>query len=110
MSAAERTAPPLRQWARKLGTEAGRQTSLLYAAQIASSLLNLAFTTALTRTLAPEGYGIFIFCWVSVISFLGYLFEFGIFAAGARLLAIAADADEERRTMGALVVASTAVG
>jgi O-antigen/teichoic acid export membrane protein len=111
MSAADRTAPPtLRLWLRKLRTEAGRQTSLLYGAQIASSALNLAFTSTLARTLHREGFGVFSFCWFSIISYVGLLFEFGVFAAGARLLAVAGERDGERRLLGALLTAALVIG
>jgi O-antigen/teichoic acid export membrane protein len=111
MSAADRTVPPtLRLWAKRLRTEAGRQTSILYAAQIASSALNLAFASTLARALGREGFGVFSFCWFSIIGYVGLLFEFGVFAAGARLLAVATDREEERRLLGALVVAALAIG
>jgi O-antigen/teichoic acid export membrane protein len=90
--------------------EAPRQTVLLYGAQIASMGLNFVFTLVIGRAMSQEDYGIFSFCVFSVVLFLGYLFEFGIFAAGARLLAVAKDREAERRMLGALVVAALAVG
>jgi O-antigen/teichoic acid export membrane protein len=111
MSATSRTGPTgLKLWIRRFQTEAGRQTTILYGAQLASSLLNFVFLTALARTLSPEEWGIFSFCLVSVINFLGFFFDFGIFSAGARLLAVAANRDEERCLLGALLVAGLGTG
>jgi O-antigen/teichoic acid export membrane protein len=90
--------------------EAGRQTVVLYGAQLLSMALNFVFTVVIGRAMSQEDYGVFSFCVFSVVIFLGYLFEFGIFSAGARLLAIAETRDEERRTLGALVVSALAVG
>ena len=111
MSVRNRTAPTgLQLWVRRFQTEAGRQTSILYGAQLASSLLNFLFLTALARTLSPEEYGLFSFCLVSVINFLGLLFDFGIAPAGGRLLAVVADREEERRLLGALFAAGLGIG
>src|ERR671938_231080 len=71
MSTADRTAPMgLRLWIRRFQTEAGRQTSVLYGAQLASSVLNFVFLTALARTLSPDQYGVFSFCLVSLVTLL----------------------------------------
>jgi O-antigen/teichoic acid export membrane protein len=111
MAAADRTAPPAwLGYIRKLRTEAGRQTSILYGAQIASSALSLAFTSTLARALHREGFGVFSFCWFSIISYVGLLFEFGVFSAGARLLAVSGDSEGERRMLGALVTAAAVIG
>lgn len=93
-----------------VNTEAGRQTVVLYGAQVASMGLNFLFTLIIGRAMSQEDYGIFSFCVFSVIFFLGYLFEFGVFAAGARLLATAPDREAERRMLGALVVSAVAIG
>jgi O-antigen/teichoic acid export membrane protein len=90
--------------------EAGRQTAVLYGAQLLSMALNFVFTVVIGRALSQEDYGVFTFCVFSVVVFLGFLFEFGVFSAGARLLAIAESTDEERRTLGTLVVAGAAIG
>lgn len=85
--------------------EAGRQTVVLYAAQLASSGLNFLFTVVIGRAMAQEEYGIFSFCAFSIIYFLGLLFDFGVFSAGTRLLAVATDRDDERRMLGTLFLA-----
>lgn len=102
--------PIARRALARFDREAGRQTAVLYGAQVASMGLNFLFTLVIGRAMSQEDYGIFSFCIFSVVLFLGYLFEFGIFAAGARLLAIAPDRAAERRMLGALVVAGLGVG
>jgi O-antigen/teichoic acid export membrane protein len=94
----------------RLRTEAGWQTSLLYGAQLASMVLNFAFTVVIGRAMSQDDFGVFSFCVFSVVMFLGYLFEFGIFSAGARLLALAETPEDERRTLGALLLAGAGVG
>ncbi|HQR40452.1 MAG TPA: lipopolysaccharide biosynthesis protein [Blastocatellia bacterium] len=94
----------------RLATEAGRQTAVLYAAQLSSMALNFLFTVVIGRTMSQEDFGVFSFCAFSIIIFSGYMFEFGVFSAGARLLAIAGTPEAERRTFGTLVVAGLAIG
>ena len=94
---------------KRLG-EASRQTAVLYVAQLVSMLLNLGFTTVVGRWMSQEDYGTYSFCLFSVIVFLGYLFEFGFFSAGQRLLAIAPAREDERRVLGALTVTAMAIG
>jgi O-antigen/teichoic acid export membrane protein len=98
------------RFAKRFNLEAGRQTLVLYGAQIASMGLNFLFTLVVGRAMSQEEFGIFSFCLFSVVMFLGYLFEFGVFSAGARLLAIAPDRETERRTLGALVVSALGIG
>ena len=83
---------------------------MLYGAQLLSMGLNFLFLVIVANAMSPEDYGIYSFCVASVLMFLSYLFEFGVFSAGARLLAIAADRDEERRMLGALCLAGLAIG
>jgi O-antigen/teichoic acid export membrane protein len=91
--------------------EAGRQTAVLYGAQLLSMALNFVFGVVVVgRAMSQEDYGVYSFCIYSVVVFLGFLFEFGVFSAGARLLAIAETPEEERRTRGTLVVTGTAIG
>lgn len=86
-----------------------RQTVVLYTAQLASMALNFAFTIVVGRAMSQDDFGVFAFCVFSIVLFSGYIFEFGVFAAGARLLAMAADRDEERRLLGALAIAGLAI-
>jgi O-antigen/teichoic acid export membrane protein len=94
----------------RLLTEAGWQTTVLYGAQVAASGLNFLFTAVIVRAMSADDYGAFSICIFTVISFTGYLFEFGLFAAGARLLAVARDRPEERRIFGAMLAAGLAIG
>src|SRR5215207_5237378 len=80
-----------------LRNDAGRQTAVLYGAQLLSMALNFGFTIIVGRAMSQEDYGVYSVCFFSVVLFLSYLFEFGVFGAGARLLAIAPDREEERR-------------
>ncbi len=90
--------------------EASRQTIVLYGAQLLSMALNFVFTVVIGRAMSQEDFGVFSFCVYSIVLFLGNLFEFGVFGAGARLLAIAGSRDEERRLLGTLCVAGLAIG
>jgi O-antigen/teichoic acid export membrane protein len=90
--------------------EASRQTAVLYGAQLLSMALNFVFLVIVAKAMSQEDYGVYSFCVASVLMFLSYLFEFGVFSAGARLLAIAADRDEERRLLGTLCVAGLGIG
>jgi O-antigen/teichoic acid export membrane protein len=98
----------------RLGTllrnDAGRQTVLLYGAQLLSMALNFGFTVIVGRAMTQEDFGVYSFCVASVLLFLSYLFEFGVFSAGGRLLAIAPGREEERRLLGALCIAGLGIG
>jgi|GEM_PF-507852 len=91
-------------------TETSRQTGLLYGAQLTGTALNALVHIILANWMGEAGYGIFSFCLVSVIQFIGYFFEFGAFSAGARLLAVQKDREEERRVFGALLVTGLLIG
>lgn len=90
-------------------SDTGRQTVVLYGAQLASMALNFAFTIVVGRAMTQDDFGIFSFCVFSIILFPGYLFEFGVFAAGARLLAITPNRADERRLLGALAILGLAI-
>ena len=72
-------------------SDTGRQTVVLYGAQLASMALNFAFTIVVGRAMSQDDFGVFSFCVFSFVIFAGYLFAFGVFSAGARLLAIPED-------------------
>lgn len=91
-------------------SETSKQTSLLFTAQLLSSVINALFSAVLVRSLDLKNYGIFIFCWTSVIQFFNYFFEFGVFAAGTRLLAIERNPSDVRRLIGALITLSVIIG
>lgn len=94
---------------KRLG-EASRQTLVLYAAQMLSLALSFVFVAALGRAMGDESYGVYSFCAQSVIVYVGFLFEFGAFSAGQRLLAVAESVEEERRVLGALTATALAIG
>jgi O-antigen/teichoic acid export membrane protein len=89
--------------------ETSRQTAVLYGAQLLSMALNFGFVVVLGRAMGDD-YGVYSFCVFSVVVFLGFLFEFGAFSAGQRLLAVAASVEEERRVLGALSATALAIG
>lgn len=91
-------------------SETSKQTTLLFTAQIISSVVNALSLAILFRSFSPENYGIFAFCLTSVIQFLNYFFEFGIFAAGTRLLAIERNPKDSRSLIGTLIVLSIIIG
>lgn len=61
------------------------------------------------RYLEPVDRGRYVFAQI-IIAIAGLLLEVGIFPAGARLLALARDRDDERRTLGALVLLAIVIG
>ena len=83
---------------------------MLYGAQLLSMALNFGFVVIVGRAMSQEEFGVYSFCVNSVLLFLSYLFEFGVFAAGARLLAIAPDPEAERRLLGALSIVGLGIG
>ncbi len=93
-----------------LTSETSKQTGLLFLAQLASSVLNAAVTAIIARSLGTQNYGLFVFCWLSVIQFSNYFFEFGTFTAGTRLLAIESNSNNARKIAGSLLSIATAIG
>ncbi|HEU4386886.1 MAG TPA: oligosaccharide flippase family protein [Blastocatellia bacterium] len=89
--------------------ETPRQAGLLFSAQMASTFCSFGATVILGRTLPDSEYGRFAFC-LSVIVIIALLFDFGLFSAGARLLALAADRDSERTVLGALLMITAGFG
>ncbi|HNB72886.1 MAG TPA: glycosyltransferase [Acidobacteriota bacterium] len=86
------------------------QTSLLYAAQLTGTGLNFATTFLLARWMGVDNFSLFTFCSVSILTFVSLFFEFGMFSAGARLLAISKDETEENEVLGALLVLGLGLG
>lgn len=93
-----------------LTSETSKQTSLLFLAQLTSTVFNAAITAVIARSLGTKNYGLFVFCWFSVIQFSNYFFEFGVFAAGTRLLAIESNLQNARKLTGALLTIAIAIG
>lgn len=92
-----------------LGMKTTRHTVLLFSAQIITALLGIAVTGLNARTLSMEDFGLFSFA-IVVILFVAWFFDFGLFAAAARVVALAKDKDEERRILGSLIVLCLIVG
>lgn len=82
---------------------------MLFSAQMGSMVSSFAASLLLARSLEPAEMGRFAFC-LSVIVLSALFFEFGLFNAGARLLALAPDLPSERRALGALVLMASAIG
>lgn len=92
-----------------LATKAARQTIVLFLAQTVNVLLGVAVTALNARALTVEEYGAFSFALV-VIIFVAWFFDFGLFAAGSRIIALAREKMEERRIIGTLIVLSLGLG
>jgi len=83
-----------------------RQSGVLFVAQLVNAILGLGITIANTRLLSVDDFGIFSFV-TSTILFIGWFFDFGLFSAGSRLMAVIPESPErgdERKLAGAMVV------
>jgi O-antigen/teichoic acid export membrane protein len=74
-----------------------------------ATLLGFLASATMWRWIEPGEFGRFAFC-QSVILIAGLFFEFGIFGAGARVLALVGDRKSERRALGALLLMAAATG
>jgi O-antigen/teichoic acid export membrane protein len=81
----------------------------LVLAQLGATALGALVYALLARSLTRPEFDDFAFCILLVVPSLASLADFGIFAAAARLLAVAKDRDEERSLAGALFVATLAL-
>src|SRR5262245_64412334 len=75
---------------------------------MASSVCSFGSTVILGRTMEDSENGRFAFC-LSVVVISALLFDFGLFSAGARLLALARDRESERAAFGTLVLITSAI-
>jgi O-antigen/teichoic acid export membrane protein len=92
-----------------LRKETPRQAGLLFSAQMGATFLALLAAATLWRWMDPAEFGRFAFC-QTVIVISSLFFEFGVSAAGARVLALVADREGERRALGALLMMATISG
>jgi stage V sporulation protein B len=92
-----------------LAKKVARQTVSLFLAQTVNVLLGVAVTALNARALSVEEYGAFSFALV-VIIFVAWFFDFGLFAAGSRIVALAREKTEEKRIIGTLIVLSLVLG
>ena len=81
---------------------------MLFSAQTASMFAGLLVSLIQARWMDPAEMGRFAFCFAIMIV-TGIFFEFGIFSAGARVLALEPDGDNQRRALGALVLMTTLI-
>lgn len=89
--------------------ETTRQAGMLFTANTGSMMAGFLAGLIQGRWMEPVELGRFAFC-LSIIVIGSLFFEFGIFAAGARVLALAEDEEGERRALGALVIMALVIG
>src|SRR5258706_4823447 len=92
----------------KLG-ETTRQAGMLFSAQTVSMFAGFFGSIILARWIEPAEMGRFAFC-LSIVLVTSLFFEFGVSSAGARLLALAQDAREQRQALGALTLMTLVIG
>ena len=83
--------------------EIARQAGMLFSAQTGAKIAGLLASLIQARFMAPAEMGRFAFC-LAVIMVAGNFFDFGVFSAGARVLALEQDSENQRRSLGALVL------
>ncbi|HST22875.1 MAG TPA: oligosaccharide flippase family protein [Blastocatellia bacterium] len=86
--------------------EIARQAGMLFSAQTGAKIAGLLASLIQARFMAPAEMGRFAFC-LAVIMVAGNFFDFGVFSAGARVLALEQDSENQRRSLGALVLMTT---
>ncbi len=91
------------------GLKATKQTLLLFSAQLVNALLGIAVSGLNARALSVEEYGLFSFA-IVVILFVAWFFDFGLFAAGSRVVALAKSKEEEKRLLGTMIFSCLLIG
>jgi glycosyltransferase involved in cell wall biosynthesis/O-antigen/teichoic acid export membrane protein len=89
--------------------ETPRQASLLFSAQMGSTVAGFLIATIQMRWMDPAQIGRYAFC-LALIVIAGLVFEFGLFPAGGRVLALLSDRESEKMALGALVLLTLADG
>src|SRR5262249_29040012 len=89
--------------------ETPRQASLLFSAQMGSTLAGSLIAAIQMRSMDPAQIGRYAFC-LALIVIGGLVFEFGLFAAGGRVLALLSDRESEKMALGAFLLLSVADG
>ena len=87
-------------------TKTAKQTIALYLSQIGAMIFGVLFTILNTRLLTKSEFGTLNF-YIQVLTFIALIFEFGYFAAGSRLIALAKDYKKERELIGTLYILGT---
>ncbi len=80
-----------------------KQTTFLYTAKILVILFGFIIMPIITRHLGPEKYGIFAFV-LTLINFIALFFDFGIFPAGSRFIALEKNKDKSKELIGSLII------
>jgi len=83
-------------------TYTAKQTYLLYAAQISVMIFGALTYYLLTKNLSKESFGDRELV-IKIVTFLSSFFEFGVFTAGSRLLAVERDKQRERQMVSGLM-------
>jgi len=81
---------------------------MLFSAQTGAMLAGFVISLIQARWMEPAEMGRFAFC-ITVVIIMSLFFEFGVFSAGARVLALERDADGQRQALGALVLMTAAI-
>jgi O-antigen/teichoic acid export membrane protein len=102
-------ASPRRRVPASLLGETVRQAGMLFSAQSGSLVAGLLISLIQARWMEPAEMGRFAFC-IAIMMVGGVFFEFGLFSAGARVLALEHDGERQRRVLGALVILAGIVG
>ena len=83
--------------------ETTRQAGMLFSAQTLSMVGGFFASIIQARWMEPAEMGRFAFC-LSIVLVTSIFFELGVSSAGARVLALAQDAREQRQALGALTL------
>jgi glycosyltransferase involved in cell wall biosynthesis/O-antigen/teichoic acid export membrane protein len=89
--------------------ETPRQTSMLFSAQMGSAAAGFLVATIQMHWMDPGEIGRYAFC-LTLIVISGLLFEFGLFPAGGRVLALLSDRESEKKALGAFLLLTAADG
>ena len=76
---------------------------MLFSAQTVSMFAGFFASIIQARWMEPAEMGRFAFC-LSIVVVTSLFFEFGVSSAGARVLALAQDANEQRQALGGLAL------
>jgi O-antigen/teichoic acid export membrane protein len=81
---------------------------MLFSAQTGAMLAGFVVSLIQARWMEPAEMGRFAFC-IAVVIITSIFFEFGVFSAGARVLALERDTGAQRKALGALVLMTAAI-
>ncbi|NJE26409.1 hypothetical protein E3E22_07220 [Thermococcus sp. MV5] len=92
-----------------LKSRTAKQTGLLYTSTIGSMVLSMIASILVTRSLGPERYGIYSF-YISVVSFVGLFFRFGVFNSAGLLLVHTDNEKRIRKLIGTAFILGLVIG